>query len=743
MASSTRETHALKHVLFVCTGNVCRSPMAEGLLRHEVEKTGLDITVGSAGVGAVDGQVPSAHSVEVLQDQGIDIAELRSNLLTEELVEQATHIFTMTSGHKNTVEHLFPAAAEKTFLVCEFCDPSEMDFPEVLDPIGMGKSAYEATRKQIAQAIPSILKFLEANEDDTSMTQSATATESTVSPVAAVSTPTIIIASDHGGFELKSAIISFLRTEGHEVEDVGPDSQDSVDYPDYAQKVCTSLQTGEKDLGILVCTTGIGMSMAANRYDGIRAALVFDADYAEMAKKHNNANVLCLSGQRTTPKDSIAIVKAWLDTSFDGGRHDRRLSKLEAADTAAIAESDPDVANAIALEHNRQRNNVELIASENFASAAVREAQGSVLTNKYAEGYPKKRWYGGCEFVDTTEQLAIDRAIKLFGCGFANVQPHSGSQANTAVYFSLIESGDTILTMDLAHGGHLTHGHPMNFSGKFYNVVHYGVSKDTEQIDYDHLAKLALEAKPKMITAGASAYSRIIDFKRMRDIADSVGAILFVDMAHIAGLVAGGAHPSPFPHAHVVTSTTHKSLRGPRGGIVLTNDEETAKKIDSTVFPGIQGGPLEHVIAAKAVCFHEALQPAFKDYTKQIVANAQCLANRLAHHGFRIVSGGTENHCFLVDVRPKDLNGKQAQEALDQAGITVNKNAIPFDTLSPFKAGGIRIGTPAVTTRGMTEHEMATIADFILEALDNQKIEPKLDALRAQVAELNKRFPLP
>ncbi|MFV1996097.1 MAG: serine hydroxymethyltransferase, partial [Verrucomicrobiales bacterium] len=419
----------------------------------------------------------------------------------------------------------------------------------------------------------------------------------------------------------------------------------------------------------------------------------------------------------------------------------RRVDKIE--DTSALATADPEIHAAITAEAQRQQNNIELIASENFCSAAVREAQGSVLTNKYAEGYPGKRWYGGCENVDHSEQLAIDRVVKLFGCGYANVQPHSGSQANTAVYFAFLDPGDTILTMDLAHGGHLTHGHPKNFSGVFYKVVHYGVAKETERIDYDHLAQLAAEAKPRMITAGASAYSRIIDFARMREIADSVGAYLFVDMAHIAGLVAAGLHPSPIPHAHIVSSTTHKSLRGPRGGLVLTNDEESAKAIDSMVFPGIQGGPLEHVIAAKAVCFREALEPSFKGYATRILTNATRLADALAERGLRIVSGGTDNHCFLVDVRASELNGKQVQETLDHAGITVNKNAIPFDTLSPFKAGGIRIGTPAVTTRGMGESEMDLIADLIQEALEHREDAQALASIHTRVGEINRAFPLP
>ena len=408
----------------------------------------------------------------------------------------------------------------------------------------------------------------------------------------------------------------------------------------------------------------------------------------------------------------------------------------------ALRRVDPEIFDAIAAEEKRQRENIELIASENFTSRAVMEAQGSVLTNKYAEGYPRKRWYGGCENVDVAEQLAIDRAKRLFGAEHVNVQPHSGAQANMAVYFAAIKPGDKILTMNLAHGGHLTHGHPANFSGKFYQVTHYGVDEKTERIDYDALQKQAEEVRPVMITAGASAYPRMIDFPRLRQIADSVGAILFIDMAHIAGLVAGGQHPSPIPHAQFVTTTTHKSLRGPRGGIVLC-EAKFAKQIDSTLFPGVQGGPLMHVIAAKAVCFHEALQPQFREYQRQVVINAKALAAGLAKHGYRIVSGGTDNHLMLVDLRPKEINGKEAQEVFDRAGITVNKNAIPFDTYPIFKPGGIRVGTPAVTTRGMKEEEMLEIADLIAEALSNRTDADALERVHRKVLDLTRRFPLP
>jgi len=408
----------------------------------------------------------------------------------------------------------------------------------------------------------------------------------------------------------------------------------------------------------------------------------------------------------------------------------------------ALRRVDPEIFDVIAAEEKRQRENIELIASENFTSRAVMEAQGSVLTNKYAEGYPRKRWYGGCENVDIAEQLAIDRAKRLFGCEHVNVQPHSGTQANMAVYFAAIKPGDKILTMNLAHGGHLSHGHPANFSGKFYQVTHYGVEEKTEQIDYDALQKQAEEVRPAMITAGASAYPRVFDFPRLRQIADSVGAVLFIDMAHIAGLVAAGQHPTPIPHAQFVTTTTHKSLRGPRGGIVMC-EEKFAKVIDSTLFPGVQGGQLMHVIAAKAVCFHEALQPQFREYQRQVILNAKALAAGVAKHGYRIVSGGTDNHLLLVDLRPKEINGKEAQEVLDRAGITVNKNAIPFDTYPIFKPGGIRIGTPAVTTRGMKEEEMLEIADLIAEALANRSNADALEKVRQKVLELTRRFPLP
>jgi len=406
-----------------------------------------------------------------------------------------------------------------------------------------------------------------------------------------------------------------------------------------------------------------------------------------------------------------------------------------------LREVDPEIAQALDREVERQGRTLELIASENFVSEAVLEALGSVMTNKYAEGLPGNRYYGGCEFVDVAENLAIERAKKLFGAEHANVQAHSGSQANQAVYITALKPGDTLLGMSLAHGGHLTHGHPLNFSGKMYKIVSYGVRKDTETIDYDEVERVAQEHKPKLIVAGASAYPRVLDFERFAAIAKQTGALLMVDMAHIAGLVAAGLHPSPFPHADFVTTTTHKTLRGPRGGAVFTK-AQYAKELDKVVFPGIQGGPLMHVIAAKAVCFQEALQPAFREYQKQIVVNARTLARALAGRGFRIVSGGTDTHLMLVDVFSKKITGKQAEKALGNAGITVNKNAIPFDTNPPALASGIRIGTPAVTTRGLREPQMELIAQWISEVLYDVENESAQRRINTQVEAMTEKFPL-
>src|SRR5216110_1797777 len=604
-----RATRIVKSVLFVCTGNICRSPIAEGLFRRLLGNR-KDIEVASAGVHAVRGQPPSLYAVQVCESDGVDISDLRSQPLTADLVERATHIFAMTGAHLETIHMLFPHGAEKTFLLREFEEPGETLWRDVPDPIGLGREVYEDCARTIKNALLSVLAFVE---------------------------------------------------------------QGQLVRPGAARRSDISYSTSDR-----------------------------------------------------SPQIEIGTIR-----STSPPRYGEALRRV-----------DPEIFDAIAAEEKRQRENIELIASENFTSRAVMEAQGSVLTNKYAEGYPGKRWYGGCENVDTVESLAIDRAKRLFGAEHVNVQPHSGSQANMAVYFSMLKVGDKILTMNLAHGGHLTHGHPANFSGKFYQVTHYGVAEKTEQIDYDALEKLANETKPAMITAGASAYPRTLDFPRLRHIADGCGALLFIDMAHVAGLVAGGQHPSPITHAQFVTTTTHKSLRGPRGGIVLCQ-EKYAKQIDSMVFPGIQGGPLMHVIAAKAVCFHEALQPQFREYQKQVVTNAKALAAGLSKHGYRIVSGGTDNHLMLVDLRPKEINGKQAQEVLDRAGITVNKNAIPFDTYPIFKPGGIRVGTPAVTTRGMREEEMLEIADLVAEALQNRDDNAALERTRGKVRELTRRFPLP
>ena len=668
-------------ILFICTGNVCRSPMAEGLFKNLVDQNKADLIVKSAGVGAQNGQPPSENAIRAMQDLDIDISPERSVMMTAALASEADMIIGMTHGHIEMVNLMFPHTAEKTFLLREFDDSLPLHEREISDPIGCSYEIYCQCRDQIREGIDSLLKFIQKNNGlITGSTQ----------PVVEMA-----IGADHAGYGLKKILGHYLGEKGIPYTDFGCNSEEKADYPDFAREVAQTVADGQSRLGLLICNTGIGMSMSANKVPGVRAALAHDEQTARLTRQHNNANVLCLGAAATDEALAKSILDTFIETRFEeGGRHERRVNKMEPdADSATrrLHSVDAEIAQVIRAETGRQQENIELIASENFTSPAVMQAQGSVLTNKYAEGYPAKRWYGGCEHVDVAEQLAIDRARQIFGVEHANVQPHSGSGANMAVYFSALQPGDKILTMDLSHGGHLTHGHKANFSGRFYAVTHYGVNRETEQIDYDELAKLAAKEKPAMITVGASAYPRVIDFERMGQIARGVGALLLADIAHIAGLVAAGLHPSPVGHADFVTTTTHKTLRGPRGGLVLCG-AKYAKAIDSQTFPGIQGGPSMHVIAAKAVCFKEALQPAFAVYQAQVVANAAALAKGLAKNGFRLVSGGTDNHLMLVDVGSRDMTGKQCQSALDEAGITVNKNTIPFETRSPFQASGIRIG---------------------------------------------------
>lgn len=557
----------------------------------------------------------------------------------------------------------------------------------------------------------------------------------------------VVIGADHGGIEMKKHLIAMLHNEGITTSDNGAYSLNpNDDYTDFGAGVASAVARGSSLCGILICRSGAGMGIVANRLHGVRAAVAENENTARKSREHNCSNVLILPADNIDNTLAGKIVKAWLETPFSNEeRHIRRLEKIEYMtydEIPSVRNVDPVMADLLDREIVRQRDGIELIASENFASPAVREAQGTVLTNKYAEGYPAKRYYNGCEVVDEVESLAIERACKLFGAEAANVQPHSGSQANMAAYFAMINPGDTILAMSLDHGGHLTHGHPMNFSGMLYKIIPYGVSKDTEMIDYEEVAKLAQEHKPKLVVAGASAYPRIIDFPKLREIADSIGARLMVDMAHIAGLVAAGLHPSPIPYADVVTSTTHKTLRGPRSGLILCR-EEMIKSINSKLFPGLQGGPMMHTIASKAVCFHEAMGEEFKTYQKQTVKNAARLAKELSQCGLRIVSGGTDNHLMLVDLRPKHVTGKSVAVTLDKAMITVNKNMIPFDPEKPFVTSGIRIGTPAVTTRGMKENDMSKIADFIDRAISVQDDDSALGAIAEEVRKFMQKFPMP
>ncbi|MBU1908546.1 MAG: ribose 5-phosphate isomerase B [Verrucomicrobia bacterium] len=723
-----------EHILFVCTGNICRSPMAEYLLRARLGPNS-GVIASSAGVAALDGGPASPEAIEALAPRGINMAPHRSRMLTADLVRAATMVVVMTEAHKQAVCRAFPGVEGRVALLTSFGTAGAAR--DVPDPIGLSLPVYQVVRDQIDSAISDLVLYL---VEQRGVRPAAQKKRGTAMKIA--------IGADHAGFELKEALKKLLLEKDIQVEDMGASSAESVDYPDFAGAVARRVSEGAVDQGILVCATGVGMSITANKFPRVRAALCCNPQMARLARVHNNANVLALGGSFLTAAEAGAMLDAWLSAGFEsGGRHERRVQKITTAealqaDPVAVYAEDPEVYAALRKEARRQRENLELIASENYVSPAVRAAQGSIMTNKYAEGYPGKRWYNGCEFVDEAERLAIDRAKALFGAEHVNAQPHSGSQANMAVYFAMMQPGDTMLAMSLACGGHLTHGHKVNFSGRFFHVVHYGVDKETERINYDEIQALAREHKPKMICAGASAYSRIIDFKRLREIADAAGTFLMVDMAHIAGLVAAGCHPNPVPVSDFVTTTTHKTLRGPRGGMILCR-ERFAQDIDRQIFPGIQGGPLMHVIAAKAVCFHEALQPAFKTYQQQIVRNAQTLAAALERRGLRIVSGGTDNHMMLVDLTPVGVTGKDAATALDRACITVNKNAIPFDTRSPFVTSGIRVGTPAVTTRGMKESEMERIAEFMGRVLAAPGDAKVLEAVRADVLALTAQFPVP
>ena len=562
--------------------------------------------------------------------------------------------------------------------------------------------------------------------------------------------PAIALAADHAGWELKDRLAEHLRSGGYEVVDLGTDGPESVDYPDFGRAVGEAVAARRADLGVAVCGSGIGIAMAAGKVAGVRAATAHDETSARLAREHNDANVLCLGARLIDADTAAGALDAYLAASYEGGRHEPRVRKLDgnsrgpahprSASWAPLG--DPDIDATLEAELERQMTTVQLIASENFASPAVMAATGSVLTNKYSEGYPRRRYYGGNANADTAEQLAIDRVKALFGAEHANVQPHSGSQANAAVYLAMLDIGDTVMGMSLDHGGHLTHGSPVNASGKLYNFVSYGLTRSDERIDYEAMAELAREHRPKLIVAGATAYPRRIDSAPFREICDEIGAAFMFDAAHIAGLIVGGVHPNPVPYADIVTFTTHKTMRGPRGGTILCT-QEYAKRIDSAVFPGSQGGPLDHAVAAKAVGFAEAARPEFAAYQARIVENAAALADALGQHGFRLVSGGTDNHLLLIDLRTfdADLTGKVAQEALDAAGVTLNRNAIPDDPRSPFVTSGLRMGTPSVTTQGMGPAEMAKIAEFTARVLRTPDDESVIAQVRAEVAQLCAAFP--
>ncbi|MDR0832172.1 MAG: ribose 5-phosphate isomerase B [Bacillales bacterium] len=550
----------------------------------------------------------------------------------------------------------------------------------------------------------------------------------------------IAIGSDHAGFEMKESIINFLRNNNYDIVDFGTYSKESTNYAKYGIMVGEAVVNKQADFGIVICFSGVGISIASNKVRGVRAGLCVNTIDANLIREHNNANVLALGANKTDLETANEIVKVFLTTPFAGGRHQNRINTITDYEDSKL--NDVEVFNLIDKELFRQRTHLELIASENIVSRDVLKAQGSILTNKYAEGYPGKRYYGGCEEIDKIETLAIERAKKLFGAEHANVQAHSGTQANMVVYAAILNFGDTVLGMDLKAGGHLSHGSSVSFSGLNYHFISYGLDPISEEIDYNAVEEIALKERPKLIVAGASSYSRIIDFKRFREIADKIGAYLMVDMAHIAGLVAVGLHPSPVPYADFVTSTTHKTLRGPRGGLILCK-EKYANLLDKKVFPGIQGGPLEHVIAAKAVCFKEASTVEYFEYITQVLKNIKALEKSLKEEGFRIVSNGSDNHLLMVDLRnTSTLNGKEAEDLLNQIGITTNKNAIPFDPQPPSKCSGIRLGTASLTTRGFKEREIEKVGKWISLVLKNPTNQEILRQVKEEIETVLVQFPI-
>ncbi|HEX8771096.1 MAG TPA: ribose 5-phosphate isomerase B [Acidimicrobiales bacterium] len=799
--------------LILCTGNICRSPVAEVLLRERLADLGADVHVASAGL-LRGGQPASEHGVVLLAERGFDLAQHRSQPLTPALLEDADLVLGMAREHVREAVVRVPTVFPRTFTLKELVRRGEAAGPrradeglerwlervnsgrtsadlmgsspadDVADPIGHPRPVYERMVDELDDLVARLVALIwveqppttaesteleemvmeeaippmesapeeepqDAEEDVPAATEEAGAeTVGVGAPAgrgeAAGSTTArrVVLGSDHAGYELKQLIADHLREEGFRVDDLGAFSEQSVDYPDFGARVASTVVDGDAELGICVCGTGIGISIAANKVHGARAAVAHDVTSARMARQHNDANVLCIGARLLGSQAATDTVDAFLATEFEGGRHQRRIDQIGALEeTTDTGFDDTELFDIIARELDRQNTTLQMIASENFTSPAVMAAQGSVLTNKYSEGYPGRRYYGGNQVVDEAEELARERVKALFGAEHANVQPHSGANANMATYLGLLEPGDTVLGMRLDQGGHLTHGSPVNFSGRLYRFVAYGVRESDERLDYDAIRDLARRERPKAIIAGATAYPRIIEPEPLRQICDDVGARGSFDAAHIAGLIAGGVHPNPVPYADVVTFTTHKTLRGPRSGCIVCKSDHAAV-IDKAVFPGLQGGPLMHVIAAKAVAFREAAEPSFREYAHRVVTNARTLARALGDEGFRLVSGGTDNHLMLVDLRPfdPDLTGKVAQDVLDQAGITLNKNQIPGDPRSPFVTSGLRIGTAAMTTAGMGDAEMIEIAPLISLALRRRDDAGALADVRHEVETLCSKF---